>query len=316
MMNDYLVRTWEKDDCYRTFDEGTQVVRYYIRPLGPMEKNEMSDTIYHAGAEVPYHEHSRGYETFTLAKGTAEAIVRGKKFIMEEGDMLHLPPYMSHGFKHLEEGNIWREVFQEINMVQGVTNKNIVKGSYDGLYDDPEFIKMYRAANKSIIRETPVPEEVDKSEMPEIRTPDFAYSTFRYDGVILRLKVGRWECNGVKEIWHAAMDKGYTVRYDDPHPEWELYYITKGKVHFNILGEEFDAVPGCLVHIPPYHRHYMKAVEDGTELFDMGCPIFLLDLLEDLKAVRINAPEKYADKEFVKGLMLRFNCHATFAGME
>lgn len=315
MKSKYLIRMLEPEDWIRTYDEGTQVVNDFILPIGPWEKNEMSDTIYHVDAQVAYHEHRKGYETFFVPQGKVECFVRGKRFVMGAGDILHLPPYVGHGFRHLEEGSVWRELFQEINMAQGIMNKNTIKNSYDGLYDDPDFIQMYRAANRSIIRE-PIKawEDVDKRDMPECRTEDFAYSTYQFDGITLRLKVGRWECNGVKEVWHMALDKGFTLEYADPHPEWELYYISKGKMKFTVLDEEFEATSDCLVHIPPYCKHTMTAVEEGTEMFDMGCASFTLSLLEDLASMEVSAPEKLQDKAFMQQFMRRYGCYLTFAG--
>lgn len=314
MKSKYLIRMREPEDWIRHYDEGTQDVNDFILPIGPFEKNEMSDTIYHLGTEVPYHEHRKGFETFFVPRGSVECKVRGKRFVMGPGDILHLPPYVGHGFKHLEEGTIWRELFQEINMAQGIMNKNTVKNSYDGLYDDPAFITMYRAANRSIPRE-PIAawEDVDKHDMPECRTEDFAYSTYRFDGITLRLKVGRWECNGVKEVWHAQLEDSFTLEYDAPHPEWELYYITRGRVRFEVLDETFEACEDCLVHIPPYHKHRMQALGDA-ELYDMGCAPLMLSMLEDIASVQVSDPARLADPVAAREFMRRYGCYLTFAG--
>jgi quercetin dioxygenase-like cupin family protein len=308
----YLIRMTEKDDWIRSYDEGTQVVNDFILPIGHWEKNEMSDTIYHQGTEVPYHEHRKGFETFFVPRGKVECFVRGKHFFIGSGDILHLTPYTAHGFKFLEEGTIWRELFQEINMSQGIMNKNIVKNNYGGLYDNPDFIKSYRAAHNSITRE-PIKswEDVDKKDMHEVRTRDFAYSTYRFDGITLRLKVGRWECNGIKELWHAVMDKGFTLEYADPYPEWELYYIAGGKIKFQILEEEFVASSDCLVHIPPYHRHEIEVLEDGSEMYDMGCAPLILSMLEDIASLKEAGPEKLTDAAFMKDFMHRYGCYLT-----
>ena len=62
----YLVRCEEASDWVRHVDEGTQIVNDFYLPQGPFEKNEMSDTIYHAGTKVNYHEHSRAMKPFLL----------------------------------------------------------------------------------------------------------------------------------------------------------------------------------------------------------------------------------------------------------
>ena len=142
----YLVRSYEPSDWIRHMEEGTQAVNDFYLPEGPFEKNEMSDTIYHEGTKVNYHEHSRGFETFFIAKGSVECTIRGKKTVAQAGDIVHLQPYTPHGFVFLEEGTIWRELFQEINMQQGILNKNKILNHYPELYDEPELRVRYGEA--------------------------------------------------------------------------------------------------------------------------------------------------------------------------
>ena len=66
MYHRFLIRMNEPEDWLRHWDEGTQVVNDFIFPQGPYEKDEMSDTIYHEGATVGYHQHQKGYETFQI----------------------------------------------------------------------------------------------------------------------------------------------------------------------------------------------------------------------------------------------------------
>jgi len=313
-VSNYLIRMYEPEDWLRTVDEGTQVVNDFVFPMGPHEKNEFSDTIYHVNAEVPYHEHRKGHETFFVPKGRVECVVRGKRFVMEAGDILHLPPYVAHGFKHLEEGTVWRELFHELDMAQRIVNKNRIKNNYGDLYDDPEFQTIYQGDYNRIMRTAPIPEDVDKREMWEMRTPGFSYNTFTRDGLILKLVVGRWELGGIKEIWEAGLDKGVYAKWEYPHPEHELYYITKGRFRFKVMSDEFEAYPDCLVSIPPYSLFELEALEDGSKLYDCGGSARLLDLLEDLGAYEIREPEKLKDKSFVKQLLRHTDCWVTGFG--
>lgn len=41
----------------------------------------------------------------------------------------------------------------------------------------------------SLTRETPVPIDVDKHKMHEVRTPEFAFSTYHDDEIDLQLKI-------------------------------------------------------------------------------------------------------------------------------
>lgn len=315
MENKYLIRMHEPTDWLRTYDEGTQQVNDFILPIGPHEINEMSDTIYHEGASVDYHEHAKGYETFFIRKGRVECVIRGKHFIAEEGDILHIPPYVAHGFVFLDEGTVWRELFQEMNMAQGIRNKNLIKSSYSGLYDDPDFRMIYRQANHGFIREKPVYVDVPKESMPELRSPDFSHATFDLNGAIMRLIVGRWECNGVKEVWEAALTKGFKVQWDYPNPNDELYYVASGRLKCTVLDQEFEAGPDCLIHIPPYTAHRFEALED-SKVYDCGCTARLLDLLEDLKSLKQYHPEKLADTAFLIKYLRQYNCWVTYCGKD
>lgn len=306
----YLIRMNEPEDWLRHWDEGTQVVNDFIFPQGIYEKNEMSDTIYHKDVTVGYHQHKKGYETFQIAKGSVECVIRGKRFVAQEGDIIHLVPYTPHGFRFLEEGTIWRELFQEINMCQGIMDKNIVKGNYPEYMSDAAFMEMYRGEHKSLQREVPVPTDVDKTQMHEVRTPEFAYSEYHGDGYDLKLKVGKWETNGVKEIWQASLKKGLYADYAYPHANWELYYVMKGALEVTVLDETFVAGSDCLVHIPPFHKHSIRVLED-TELLDYGGETDLMALLEDLESLKTYKPEKLADEAFMKEFYHKYRCFVT-----
>lgn len=173
----YLVRCEEASDWVRHVDEGTQIVNDFYLPQGPFEKNEMSDTIYHAGTKVNYHEHSQGYETFFIARGSRRVHhPRQKGSGADRGYRTPAALYpswlrISGGGHHLAGA------VQEINMQQGILNKNMILKHYPDLYEDPEFIGMYREANGSFVREKEVQDiapVVPKSEIPEIREPGFA----------------------------------------------------------------------------------------------------------------------------------------------
>ncbi len=312
MYHRFIIDMNNPDHWLRHWDEGTQVVNDFIFPQGPYEKNEMSDTIYHKDATVGYHQHQKGYETFQIARGSVECIIRGKRFVAHAGDIIHLVPYTSHGFRFLEEGTIWRELFQEINMSQGIMDKNTVKGHYPDYMQDPEFMDMYRGGHKQLTREPPVPVDVDKHTMHEVRTPEFAYSEYSGEGYEIKLKVGKWETNGVKEIWEARVSKGLTVNYDYPHANWELYYVMSGKLELEVLGETFVAGPECLIHIPPFHAHKLRVLEDAHVL-DYGGETDLLALLEDLESVKQHKPEVLEKPEQFRR---KYRCYVTGFGKE
>jgi quercetin dioxygenase-like cupin family protein len=281
MKSKYLIRMLNPEDWIRSSEEAGFVINEFTLPQGPFGKNQMSDTVYHDGAEVPYHEHSKGVETYFLAKGSVECFVRAKHFSMKAGDILHLPPYTGHGFRILEEGTILRGLFQEAGREEPILREPI------------------RAW-----------QDMDRTQMPNCRTPEFGWATYIFNGVTLRLKVGRWECNGVKEIWHASFEKNMTLECRDPCPDYSLYHITKGRIRFNVLGEDFEAGPDNLVLIPPEHPYSIETVEN-SEMYDNGCSAFLLSMLEDIATLKKTSPEDIENRDFLKNFMRRYGCFVT-----
>lgn len=146
----------------------------------------------------------------------------------------------------------------------------------------------------SLTRETPVPIDVDKHEMYEVRTPEFAFSTYHDDEINLQLKIGKWETNGVKEVWHANLKKVLTFEFNYPHPHYELYSVLSGKLKVTILDKEYTVEKDTLIHIPPFHKHTIEVLED-TSLFDYGGEMDLMALLEDLESVKKYKPEILED---------------------
>ena len=80
------------------------------------------------------------------------------------------------------------------------------------------------------------------------------------------------------------------MEWNAPHPNWELYQVICGEVRLTTPDETVTAKPGELLRIPPYCTHSLEVLTDECELADMGCPIRLLNLLEDLRSME-NAGE-------------------------
>ena len=307
MKHKYVINCYDPQDWLFQLDDGIEDSRHFILPTGEFEKNEMSDTLYHAGSVVPYHQHSKGYETFYIARGSVEAIVRGKRCLLNTGDMLHLAPGTPHGFTFLEEGTVWRELFQGINMCGKAKNKHWITENFEGLYFEPEFRKKY-LKNELIREANVVAVDVDKNDLPEVRGPGFAYSTFNFDGIELRQKVGRWECNSVKEIWQAIMKKGAKISWSMPHREPALFLVEKGALKLMVMGEEYTACADSIIDIPPYVPFSIETMEDDTIIYDFDCSAHLLSLLEDLEALRKNEPSRIDTAQKLQAFMDKYDC--------
>lgn len=305
----YLIK---KDEILLKLGEITTAPDAYLAPLGRDCNNEMTDIITEKDAEVGYHEHEEGFETFFMTKGSVEAVIRGKKVILLPGDILHLPAYVPHRFRWLEEGTIWREIFHRMEMHRGLRTRKALETYFPDKGADPEYMKKVRRAAGTVGMTEPEAVEVPKSEVPEVRQADFAFSEFSLFGMVFRQKVGRWETAGVKEIWEVIFEKGVKLEAkEEPDYNIGIFSISTGSFRFQVGHEEFVAEAGDLVYVPEYVSFSLEALEEGSTLIDMNCQAYLLRLLETLKALSIRESEKLKDRAFVKELLLENHCYIT-----
>lgn len=314
----YVIKMMDPADWKCHYNEGDEVVNDFVLPRG-YEMKEFSDTVYHAGTVVPYHQHFKGYETFEIAQGRMDCVVDGKRFIGEAGDIIHLPPYTSHSFIWLEEDTIWRELFHDINMAGGINEKNMVNTYYASFKEDPDFMEMYRAG-KSFAREAVNHDDLplyDHKDVFQVRTPEFAWKTYEGEGFSLKLKVEKFETGGVKEIWYADCKKGLTVEYKYPHKGFELLYVKSGKLELTIDHEHGHPEPqtfivegSSVIDIPPYHTYTIKILED-TAIYNYGGEADLKAYLED-SATKLRADAHCFDNEEDKlKFQRRYGVYAT-----
>lgn len=283
----------------------------FIQPVGEKKINEMSDVHYIKDAFVPYHEHSRGVETFSIDKGRVEVIINGKRTIAEAGDLIHIPPYTSHGFRFLEEGTIWRELFQEMDMYSGIMEKSLIQRSCPEKLDDPEFMAAYRLRHHTVRLGEPEPEDVPKEQVPQIRAKGASLVSFSFDGVECRQKVGRWETNGEKEIWEFVFDQGIVLEWGIPHPNWDLFVVKSGSVRVEACGQCFVANARDIINIPPYTPHTFTILDDQTVLHGYNCKSMVLRWMEDLERLGQENPDALKDGDTVQEILRRHNCYLT-----
>lgn len=308
-MSKYLIK---KDGILMGFDTISDKPNAYLPPVGSRLNNEMTDVLWRKGDKVGYHEHATGIETFYVVQGLVEVVVRGKCFVLEPGDILQLAPFTPHNFKFPEDNTIWRELFTDLEMHKGIRTKNDLRTFYPEKAQDPEFMKIISEICGDIKLEEPIAEDVDKRTVYEVRTPEFAHNTFEMGGMKLRMKVGRWETFGVKEIWEVIFEKGVKLsNKEEPEYSIGLFSITKGSFEFEVGHETFIAEPGDLVQIPEFVSYSFKALEDGSTFFDLNCQSYMLRLLETIRGYKERTPEKLQDKEFVKKMLLKHDCYIT-----
>ncbi|MGI5902421.1 MAG: cupin domain-containing protein [Desulfitobacteriia bacterium] len=297
---DYIAKFMDWDDsspCY---------VLHYIEPYGPYEHNEMSDTIYNEGDVVPYHEHERGVEVFLVDRGRAECWIRGKRAVVEKGDMVVITPNVSHGFRFLEDNTIWRELFQEIQMNEGILQLNRVREYRPETAKNPEFNKsVFKRDGNLFFEYQPVFRDVDKSEIPQIRPYDYAVDRFDFDGISLLQKVTRHETNGNKEIWQMRMKKGYNLSWNEWNPHVNLFVVYSGSVDVKLDGgDEFVAKERDILHIPSYLAGELTTRED-TVLLDFNCRGYLFRALDEIQSLSVTNPKAYQDQKVLDEIFER-----------
>ena len=316
MKHPFLVNLLDPEDCISThedFDRGRSFLKERLRlilaPVGPDENNEVTDSLFFEGNEASHHTHTRGYETFFVGDGEIELTVRGRKCHVTNGDIIHLGPWNAHRMKWLKD-TPWRGVFHQINITQAMVDKMLVSDNCADLCDDDYLLKLYRETSKSIKKPAPVAVETPKSEITEVRTPEFAHATYQFDGVSLRLKVGRWETGGVKEIWEINMEDGFYVKWGNPNPLSYIYYVTEGSVKFSVYNNEFIAPHDSIVRIPSYAIHSFQSLGKSV-MYDISGETMTLELLLDYTSYQTYEPELLKDKGFLSELAGKYKCFIT-----
>ena len=288
---------------------------YYIAPYGHYLINEVGEANYFTGNRVPYHEHSTGYETFLIDAGAVEVISLSRKAVARKGDIVHIPPFTPHSIHIVEDGTIWRAFHQGLQLIQSIIDERRVRDLYPEVYNAPTFRQDVVAKQHSSMwfdYIVPECEDVLAADMEVIRPFDFALAKFEHEGAELRLKVGRWETGGAKEVWQILLKSGRTISWlpDNIHPL--LFDIYSGSVEVKLDGfEAFTANTRDLLHIPSFLAGSITTLED-TVLLDCGCQGYLMRLMDELHTYKVREPAKLADPEFMRNLMKKYNYYVMF----
>ena len=316
MKHPFLINLLDPEDCLSVHEDRDkdndflkERLRLILAPSGPDENNEVTDSVFFKGNEAHHHVHTRGYETFFVGDGEIELTVRGRKCHVTNGDIIHIGPWNPHRMIWLKE-TPWRGVFHQMNITQAMVDKMLVIDNCPDLGNDEYFLQVYRDSNQAINKPAPVAVDVPKSEITEVRTPEFAYATYQFDGITMRQKVGRWETGGVKEIWELNMEDGFYVKWGKPNPSTYVYYVVKGSVRFNVYGSEFLAPHDSIVRVPTYAIHSFRS-EGKSIMYDLAGEAMMFDFLQDCESYKVYSPEKIDNREFLLELAKAYKCHVT-----
>ena len=314
MPHPYLIRldaqedwlAWRKD---RNLDgQMIEEAHDILLPEGPNMMYELNDSYWYGKAN--YHEHSTGWETFFIWDGKLDVTIRGKTALAESGDLICLPPWIPHKMDNANEPmTVWNGLFHGMGLIAGQKKWSMIQKTNPEMMDDPAIRANYMGNKNNIIRENPVYSvRVPKEQIPEIRTYERPLALYEMPGVSMRQYTGRWENDGLSEVWMIEMKKGLQVQYGRYVPNVDLFYVFEGEVKFEVAGEEFVAGPHCIVKIPHYAPRRFEALTDA-KMFDAGGATHWNDFLEDMRSLKYLSPEKYADEEYVKGVCKRHECY-------
>ena len=282
-----------------------------IRPQGSRMINELGDTIYIKDAFVPYHDHEKGYETFLIDGGSAEVCINKKKCIIKRGDIVHIRPYVNHGYRYLEENTIWREMFQEMDMYNCVEDKHVIRTYSPEYWEDEEFKARRYKILGTLYREDPVPVPAKNTEIPAIRPRGTALASFDLGIMKCNLKVGRWETEGAKEIWEFLPEKGTQIEWNYPYAANDVYLVMEGSVHVQADGHDFVAKKRDIINVPPYYKHTFTVLEEGTQLYAYNVQSYLMHIMERIHAEKVRTPEHLEDWAYVEKILRDNNCWVT-----
>ena len=289
--------------------------KLYIVPYGRHEINEVNEANYYVGNKVPYHEHTTGYETFLVDGGAIEVMARSRKAVARKGDFVHIQPYSPHSIHCLEDNSIWRAFHQGHSLVVNMVAQDRLRKTYPELTKAPNFrqeISTREHTSEWFDYGFPECEEVPASELPEIRTFDEALAEFDFDKLKLKLKIGKWETGGAKEVWQLHMKAGCSFSWIPLNLFPLLYDVYDGAVEVKLDGmDAFTANTRDLLHIPKFLGGSITALED-TVLLDTGCQGNMMRYLDEVNAIRAREPDKLKDAEYLHQLMKKYDFYVQY----
>ena len=324
MINEFLIRMEVPEDCVIHTDSKDYYYRLFHKPVTTLMKNEFDCLQFHSPSSEPidYHEHSGGTETFFVTQGKFQCTCMGRDFIMEAGDILHIQPWMGHGFTAVEPESRLNIMFMGIDQYFSLSDPSIrLREKFPGAFEESAFSEVFWRSNIGTKkREIPAPNMVPPEQVQQLRRAGAGIREHEFDGVKMHLKVARYETEGVKEVWELFIKQGFYCEWDAFLPEYHMFFVTGGKVHCTVKTSateklEFDAGKNDIINIPPYNPFRLDIVED-TVMYDMDCPARLQDFCEELEALAHREPDSKPGKGSVMDLGKLYDLNCTDIGFK
>lgn len=277
----------------------------------------VTDSVMYPGddKDMHFHEHLTGYEYFFVDSGGMDLYVDNKKTYVEPGSIIHLQPHQAHGMS-FRAPTKYRGFFHDMRNSDSSYERYLLRMNRPDVAKSPDyFARFITPEHDSARRECFEWVEVPASEVSAVRHISRPMAEFKLDGVTMKMITARWENAGVLEIWAAEMEKGFFAEWVEFPDMTEMYYITSGKIQFKVYNEEFSAYPECIVKIPRYASHSIKALEDSV-MYDMGGLTRWHALLQDRGGILKNDPERAKLPETFEDLKAKYGCQIKAYGLD
>ena len=320
--NEYLIKMEDPEDCLIVTDKDGIYYRLFNRPVTGHQKNELDCMQFHEPVLkiVDYHEHTKGTETFIVSQGKFLCNCMGRGFTMEAGDLLHIQPWMGHSFTPIEPESRLNILFMDIDMRHSLTDPRLrMLEKFPGVFDDLEFQDMFRKAGGGVGKRTiPVQDDFPKDQVQQLRPADYGIREHEFKGIEMRLKVAKYETEGVKEIWDLFMEAGFYCEWDCFVPEYRMFYVTRGVMRCWVrtsATETIEFYPNSenLIIIPPYTPFGFEVLE-RVRMYDLDCSARLQDLCEELGSHKLNNEGKMPSKEDLLKMAKEYGLNITNVG--
>jgi len=320
MKHPYLINLNDPDDIIvgyidRDRDAGfdKESINLLVENLDFDCTHELTRSVFYENDVMENHVAKRGCETMIVGDGEIELVSRGRRCHVTKGDIMHFGAFESHRMRWLKD-TPWVGYFNKMNIIQPARDKDFLSKNCPEMTDE-DLANIFAESYDLYYLAEPVAVDTPKSEIENVRTPEFALAEFDVGGALLRQKVGRWETEGEFELWEVNMKAGFYAKSPKPCPKPCIFYITEGSVKFKVFNEEFVAPADSVVHLPPYAVFSFEALED-TKMYDYVIGCMLYDYLSEIQSYETFEPDKFKEGTIVKELQKKWGCYITEYGMK
>ncbi|MCL2167420.1 MAG: cupin domain-containing protein [Clostridiales bacterium] len=268
------------------------------------------------GAEgtMHFHEHQVGYEYFFLDSGGMDLYVDSKKTYVAPGSIVFFQPGQAHGMSFRAPSK-YRGVMHDFKNSDTAHERWLLKQKRPDIAASPDYMQRFVSPKfDSASREAFPCVEVPVEQVSAVRHISRPLETFTFEGLTMKLITARWENGGVKEMWAAEMEPGFTAEWVEFPTENEMYYVTEGEIRFKVYDEEFTAYPECFVKIPLYAAHSIKALKKSVMYDIYGQPRWQAFLQDHAGIMR--DPARANDKALIEKLKEKYGVQIKSIGME